>query len=857
MRNGKSLVLAGLSLVLALGSALRAAEGTIDRFAFPPSDIALSRTARPLAPFDKAGRAFAILGSESGTFEAWAYPLKILRGFELSFIIGSSTRPIAARDVVRSIEVTPAVTTVTYVFQSFTIRASFVAAARDPGAVVLLAVDAVEPVTIVCGFLPVLQPMWPAGLGGQYASWDDELKAYLISEPRRLNHGFVGSPAGEGISYTPAHMLSDAPSEFKIVVADPRAVRDKFIPIILAGGQGDREAVKAVYRKLASDPRAVCEEAERHFAELRRSTLRVSTPDRELDLAFEWAKVAYDGLLVDNPDLGRGLVAGLGASGSGGRPGFGWFFGTDACFNSLSLNSYGEFATTRSALAFLEKRQRPDGKMMHELSQAAGRVDWFKDYPYAYIHADTTPYFIVAVGDYVRKSGDVAFLKESWPSLRKAFDYCLAADANGDGLMDNSRAGLGALEFGSLTGIETDIYLAAVWVQACRAMGEEALLVGDKAAADKAERAFERAARAYDDKFWDEASGQYSYGFNAGGSRVAEITPWSAVGGLWGLGRPERVRRTLERLNRSDMTADWGIRMMSTASRSYDPLSYNYGACWPFLAGYAAAALFLDDQAVQGFGLLKATARHTFDNQLGTVTELFSGFTNVWPQEAVPHQGFSSGGVVLPLVRGLLGLETNALENEIAFSPRLPGNWPGITIENLKVGTRTVGLRLERTPERLTLEVRGAGLQGLRMIFRPLLAGCRGVGTARLDGREIALVSEGSAYPIRPEARFGLTGQDTLVLTLEPEVDVLPAEQGVETGATDRGLKIVSLQRRGNKLVVAVEGLSGRVYDLPLVNPDRVLSVENAALDGGRLRIAFPRAATESYVFREVVIVSK
>ncbi len=859
MRNGKSRLLGGVFLVLTLAAALWPADRSIARFAFAPSDIALGRPARPLAPFDKVGRAFAILGTESGAFEAWAYPLKLLRNFELSFFIGSSTRPIAARDIVRAIEVTPAVTTITYVFQSFTVKASFITAVKDPGAVILLAVDAVEPVTIVCAFLPVLEPMWPAGIGGQYAYWDDELKAYLISEPRRLNHGFVGSPAGEGISYTPAHMLSDAPSEFRIVVSDPKAVRDKLIPVVLAGGKGDRESVKAVYRKLIADPKAVYEEAEKHFAELRRSTLRLSTPDRELDLAYEWAKVAYDGLLVDNPDLGRGLVAGLGASGTGGRPGFGWFFGTDAYFNSLSLNSTGNFETTRAALAFLEKRQRADGKMMHELTQAGGSVDWFKDYPYGYIHADTTPYYIVAVGDYVRKSGDAAFLKESWSSLLKAFDYCLGTDANGDGLMDNSKAGLGALEFGSLTGIETDIYLAAVWVEACRVLGEEAGLVGDRTAADKARRAFERAAQAYDEKFWDEAAGQYSYGFNAGGARVPEITPWSAVGGLWSLGRPERNRRTLERLNRSDMTADWGIRMMSTASRFYDPLSYNYGACWPFLAGYAAAALYLDNQAVQGFGLLKATARHTFDNGLGTMTELFSGFTNAWPQEAVSHQGFSSGGVVLPLLRGLLGLDVNALKNEVLFAPRLPGDWPGLTIENLKLGTATAGLKLARTPERLTLEVAGAGLQGSRMIFRPLIAGCGRVVKAVLDGREIALQAQAPGAPVQPEVVIGLTGLDTLVLILEPAVDLLPPVRAAETGARDEGLKIVSLRRSGNALLVRVEGLSGHSYGLPLLNPERVLSVENGTLEGAQVRIVFPAAGggAETWESREVRILSR
>jgi hypothetical protein len=79
------------------------------------------------------------------------------------------------------------------------VKATYVAANEAPGAVVLLAVDATEPLTVVCSFLPVLQPMWPAGLGGQYASWDENLKAYLLGEPTRRNHGYVGSPAARAM----------------------------------------------------------------------------------------------------------------------------------------------------------------------------------------------------------------------------------------------------------------------------------------------------------------------------------------------------------------------------------------------------------------------------------------------------------------------------------------------------------------------------------------------------------------------------------------------------------------------------------------------------------------------------------
>ncbi len=95
-------------------------------------------------------------------------------------------------------------TTITFISQSFTIKANYTAAIDDPGALILLEVDAVDPLSIICSFVPVLQPMWPAAFGGQSADWDENLKACLVSEPTRKNHGLIGSPAARGIFYTPA-----------------------------------------------------------------------------------------------------------------------------------------------------------------------------------------------------------------------------------------------------------------------------------------------------------------------------------------------------------------------------------------------------------------------------------------------------------------------------------------------------------------------------------------------------------------------------------------------------------------------------------------------------------------------------
>jgi len=838
-----------------------AATGLIPAFPIERSAIGLSRPARPQNPFDKLGRRFAVLGFESGGFEAWAYPLKLVRNFSFSFLLGSSTVPIEGRDIVRWVHVEPAATSLTFTYQSFTVKAHFVTSAKEPGAVILLEVDAVEPLTVVCSFLPVLQPMWPAGLGGQYAYWDSALKAYLLSEPTRSNHGFLGSPAAQGISYTPAHMLSDVPNQFKIEVAEPKSVVGKFIPIVLAGGKGRREDVRAVYARLAADPSAVYRDALEHFRKLQEGTLRIKTPSRELDLALEWAKVAYDNLLVDNPDLGRGLVAGLGVSGTSGRPGFGWFFGTDAYLNSLSLNSLGATEISRDALAFTQKWQRKDGKMAHELTQAAGYLDWWKDYPYGYIHGDTSPYYIVAVHDYFLQTGDKEFLSASWPSVLRAYFWSQATDENDDGLMDNARAGLGALEFGSLTGIQTDVYLAAVWAKACLALGDLAGAMGDRKLEEAAKRDAEKARQAFDGRFWDGPNGQYSYAFTKDGQLVPEITPWSAVACFWDLGPPERSAQTLSRIASADVVSDWGVRMISTRSPLYEPLNYNYGAAWPFLSGWVSAALFRRGFIQAGYATLLATARHTFDNSLGSVTELYSGAQNIWPAEAVSHQGFSTGGVVLPLVRGLFGLEADAARKTVRFAPRFPANWANVRAQGFRVGGRSFTFSFERERGQLRTKVSSEPGAGFRLEFAPLLGpGTRLIG-AMVNAQQVTWSDEmkegGPDLCVQPRIVAELTGEDTIEVAFDPAPEVLPPDIVSRTGDVDRGLKVVRVERTETGLELVLDGRAGETYNVNVFQFDKVVSVEGAEFDRGRLTVRFPDGEAGAFVRRVVKLVLK
>ncbi|RQW02635.1 MAG: hypothetical protein EH225_08230, partial [Calditrichaeota bacterium] len=684
-------------------------------------------------------------------------------------------------------------------------------------------------------------PMWPAGIGGQYAHWSDNLKAYVISEPTRKNTGLVGSPLGEGISSTPAHMLADAPAEFKIDVAEPEKFRNVYIPVYMAGSKGNRDSLFAFYRKLQENPQQLYQQNVDYYRQLRENSLQIHTPDSLFNLAFEWSKIAYDNLFIENPDLGEGLVAGLHASGTSGRPGFGWYFGGDAFMNMLSLNSLGFYESVKDALVFTQKWQREDGKMAHELSQAAGYLDWWKDYPYGYIHADTTPFYIVAMSDYFQRTGDLVFIEKSWNSLVKAYQWCVSTDKNGDGLMDNRSAGLGASEYGDLTNIETDVYLAAVWIKATEEMQRLAEALDEGKWIKRASRDFKKALKSFQEKFWYSEGGFYAYAFNAKGEHVKEISPWLSVGLMWNYGNDERTVRSLKRLNSADMTTDWGVRLLSRKSSFFNAVGYNYGAIWPFVTGWVTMAQFVHAFPLQGYMLLRNNLMHTFHDQLGTMPEVLSGMFHTPLEESVAHQGFSTGGVVLPMVRGLTGLQGNSVENTVDFSPAFPFNWEQVNVKNMMIGSSRFDFSYQNTGQRINCLVTSHNAAGYRLTFSPVLPPGTQVTSVQLNDLEIPfdLHKAGDAsilsviFPVS-ESQMIITAE------LQPVVSILPPDFASEIGDMNRGLKIISVEKQDSSLVAELEGLSGQDYLLPVTHSELIKDTRGAVPESGNLLVNIP-----------------
>jgi glycogen debranching enzyme len=864
-------VLAPLALTFCVTVAAAAGKaepvtGTVPRFSLEPNPIALAGEARPSRYMEASGRRAAFLGREDGSFEAWAYPLKLVHDLTLSFSIAAYSEPIPAASLATRVVVTPESATVRYVHAAFTVDATWVVPIDEPGGLVLLDVHTSEPLTVTVRFRPDLRPMWPAGLGGQYCGWEEELSAFLISEGTKRQAAIVGSPLAAEPPEQPAHNLPDEPTQFAIRVTPETAARG-LIPIAIAGSVEGQAAAKGTYRTLLADAEKLYRESAAHYRRLRTELTAIVSPDQRLDLAFEWGKVALDKGFICNPQLGAGLIAGLGPSGASERPGFGWFFGGDAFINAWAISGYGDFETVRESLEFLRARQRDDGKMMHELSQGAAYIRWFEQYPYGYYHADTTPLYIVAVRDYVAASGDLALAHELWPSIRKAFEYCTLMDEDGDGLMDNTLAGLAAVETGKLRqkDVRTDVFLAAAWTDAAAATADLAALAEPDFAAT-ARAAAVRARLALNSRFLDDDHRRVTFAVMRDGSAEKAPTVWPAFGiwrGVFDALRPA-VAGTLDELSGSALATDWGARMLSRASPLYEPLSYNNGAVWPFLTGFAALALYAEGRAPAAWAYLDGTADLTFLEARGYLPELLSGDRLRSLDAAVPHQLFATTGFMSTVLRGLLGLSVvgptggSPLDPgaQVLLAPQLPPAWHAAHFANLRFRQAVFDLDLTRRDQ--ALEARVTPHAGSAVPVRLELRLPPGAVVTAATGPAGPVVGPGNGRGASVVFSGAVARPEHYEVSFSGGYEVWPVNEPLRLGDRSRRLRVIDATLAKRELHVRVEGLAGSRYLLAVNAPAGIGAVTGAhevGRDGKvhRLEITLPAGDAE-WAAAEVVI---
>ena len=807
------------------------AEAGYPAFPIAETPLTLRAEATPRRFMAAHGRRALIEGYAAESLEGWIYPFRIFHDYRIAFRPPGSISVIPGRTTVREVIVNPESVTRVYSGQNFTVRETLFVPLDEGGFEILYAVSSPAPLQIIVTLRPDLDLMWPGGIGGQSFGWDAERHAFTMVESAGKYSALVGSPVAAQHSAPDSYAKPwQADRTLSLELDFPANCGERLFPLIASLTAPPYYETTKTYDSLLGGTPALYAAAVEHYRKLLESGVQVETPDRRVNLAYTWARIALDQAYVCNPWLGCGLVAGYGPSRDTRRPQYAWFFGGDALNNTFALEASGDHPLARDAIRFIQKYQKKDdGEIFHELSQSAGLIDWFKDYPYAYRHADVSAMYLVALRSLYHASGDIDFVRSSWNSLKAAYGYLVSRIDPSDGLVMIPPGGWGGDETINQQ-VAKDVYLESVWVAGGEAFEELANLLGEHELASDARRRAEKARISLTAKFWNPGRNFFLFGFNGKGEPLTQelSEPW----GVWmGVFDEEKSNRVLDNMARARWEVDWGTRSVPSDDPLYIGDSYGHGSVWPLGTGIQALAFLRYHRPLQAFPLWHALIEQSFLNCLGHVPEVLSGDFYRELDVSVPEQIWSSGILITTLLRGVLGLHPDAPATELRWTPHLPPDWSNVTIRNLPVGHSTVNLQMKQSDTGIDLHVGQTGPNPVAITFAPEIPlGARNL-RASLNGRAVSATIGSCEQDTHAEVKVSGEPNAEVALRFDPGVSPWVHSRRLAIGDESHGLRVLSSKLEDHTYSAQVEGRPNACVQFSITTPWQVKRVDGAKVN--------------------------
>ena len=832
----------------------------------PEVGLELSRPIRSWEFVSALGTRAGVFGNEQGTLEAWVYPLKILRDFHLRFHVNGAILP--AETLARTLVVRPESSSIIYASDDFSVRETLFVPVHEAGAVIAFEVDSIRPLEIEAVFHRDFQLEWPGNLGDVNEEWDPTLHAFHFETESGKFDALVGSPSATKTSEEYATNYSRSSQDSFLLGPTQKGLDTKLI--VIAASFTGRPALSSLYQHLAKDYAELQRSSAEYYRDYLARTVSVKLPDPQIQQAYDWARVSMLQGVVQNPFLGEGLVAGFDTSGDDARPGFAWFFGRDAEWTSLALDASGDFSTARTALDFLCKYQRADGKIPHEISQSASFLDWFKNTPYAFASADATPLLIVTVNDYVTRSGDLEFARQKWDNIWRAYQF-LQTTYDGQGLAQNVGTGTGWIEGGPLYPVRAELYQASLGLEAIRALSHIAHLLGKEDLSLQLAQIFERQKPILDKAFWSVQKQIYAYALplnnatnKAGDAAARRMDPVSVLATvpMWFTQLDgDQARTMIRQLAGPDHQTDWGMRILSSHDLSYDPGGYHFGVVWPLFTGWASVGEYHYHRALPAYANMRANALLTLDGSLGHVAEALSGKYYQTLATGSPHQVWSAAMVVNPLLTGLFGLQSDATNCHLDFTPHVPADWNAFSINNVRLGTVGLNLSYEKTPRYIRLQVQSieppsmttqpASTGHCSVEFSPGLSLRAKVVGVRIDGHTVPFHMEPNSSDQHVNIHIPVRGGRNVVeIEMKNDFELSLPSTLPDLGSTSHGLRVLFETWTADRdhLTLQLSGTAGEEYEFSAWNVNQLSSVEGAELQKtnglkAQVRVQLPASA--------------
>ncbi|HEX5475116.1 MAG TPA: glycogen debranching N-terminal domain-containing protein [Vicinamibacterales bacterium] len=358
------------------------------------------------------------------------------------------------------------------------------------------------------------------------------------------------------------------------------------------------------------------------------------------------------------------------------------------------------------------------GKMIHEMRRGPlSELDIIPQRGY-YGTQTASSFFVITLSELWHWTGDAETLRTYLDAALRTFEWAdRYGDRDGDGFLEYERRsprGLknhgwkdsdeairyadGELVANPIATIEEQAYH---WL-ALQRMAEILLVVGDdRRSADFLERA-RRLRAAWHGAFWMEDAGFYAMALDSAKRPVRSIgsNPGHALAA--GLVPVDRARQIADRLMAPDLFSGWGIRTLSSAHPSYNPLAYHLGTVWPvenatLALGFKRYGLdaHVERLATAMFEAADCFRYRRLPEALGGHSREEAAIPTVYPASNCPQAW--SASATIQMAQTMLGIYPFAPAHVLALvRPTLPPWLNTVVVRNIRIGDARVSIRFTR-----------------------------------------------------------------------------------------------------------------------------------------------------------------
>jgi len=518
--------------------------------------------------------------------------------------------------------------------------------------------------------------------------WYAAIGSNIVPDSTRSGQFFAAEmTAGNGVSTSMTFSFSFDAWETKELV------------FYFAGSYKSKEECIIHYRAL-HDYENLLEKKKQRYDDIA-SMSEVKTSDENFNEIFGWIKANTDWLMMNVPELGRGVTAGLSE--------YPFWFGCDGCYTIMGLIATGRFDVAKDTLRVIREasqRHNGNGRIIHEVTSAdvlsnAGNTQ-------------ETAQFILTVWEYFQWTGDLEFIAECFGYMKKSIDWLREMDEDDDGFP----SGYGIME---LLGMNMELIDTAVYTCiAFDAFEKICILMNEHEMAQNAHDYHIKTKEALPNVFWLSDRGLFADTVTT--SQAVEhrlsslLYQWGSKSNIY----REYLKSEIAKKKREEVdnvqsgwliNESWVIATpmeMGLASKEHAEIALSNLHSDHFTGEYGAYLSGLEiprrTMTISTNVYAAAQARYGYsDRALDLLQRMFSTFSMSTPgsiSEMSPDYGcFVQGWTIYcatTIVKYFFGISPDVPQGEINFAPCMPSDWDNGEIKNVRVGEGSISVFFHR-----------------------------------------------------------------------------------------------------------------------------------------------------------------